>query len=125
MQTTYKKPEQAKAPKEKSRVFTWLWNILGGEILLNKNAKKIYWYLLFLLFFFVLMILNNKRIQAKKDKIDQYRTEYREAISELKKNNQFIPYQENQELLQIVKERGFVKSDKNCYKIVVKEDTKD
>lgn len=125
MQTTYKKQEQENAPKKHNRFLTGLWNILGGEILLNKNAKPVYLYLLFLLFFFVLMILSDKRIQTKQEKIKQYQTEYREVISNLKKNNQFIPYQENQELLQMVKERGFVKSDKNCYKIVVKEEAKE
>ena len=67
------------------------------------------------------IIINEQQITKKQNKIKKYENEYKEALSKLKKNNQFIPYQESQELLKMIEERGFVKNDKNRYKIVVKE----
>jgi hypothetical protein len=52
-------------------------------------------------------------------------TEYKQTISALKHNNQYILYDQNQELKQMLNNRGFEKKDKNIYKIIVQTPKED
>lgn len=119
MRTTYKtqrkEKEQVKEPVTLSKIF-------GGDIITSKQALKFYPYILMVVVFIILIIINEQSIAKKQKQIKRYENEYKEVLSKLKKNNQFIPYQESQELLRIIEEKGFQKSDKNRYKIVVTEE---
>ena len=45
--------------------------------------------------------------------------EYKAEISRLKANNQFIPYEENKALIEVLKERGFVFDEKSDYTVTI------
>ncbi|MBP5709953.1 MAG: hypothetical protein J6W84_03145 [Bacteroidales bacterium] len=120
MKTTYRKQE--KEPQEqKTKPKIRLSHIFDGEVFMSEYVKRLYPYIFMVICLITAIIINEQQITKKQNKIKKYENEYKEALSKLKKNNQFIPYQESQELLKIIEERGFVKNDKNRYKIVVKE----
>lgn len=118
MKTTHKRQPKEQAKETKGFTLTQLFD---GEIIMSKNVRRFYPYFLLLLVFTISIIISERSITKKQKQIKTYENEYKTALSELKKNNQFIPYQESQELLQIIEEKGFIKNDKNRYKIVVSE----
>ena len=117
MKTTYrpsKKKQSTDAPKR-----SWFWNILGGEFLISPNLRK--WYPYFILIFFMIgcIVVSERSIRQKKRIIHKKEIEYKEAITQLKNNNKFIPYEYNQELIEMMEEQGFRKDDQVIYKIIV------
>ncbi|MEG2070537.1 MAG: hypothetical protein RR034_04105 [Bacteroidales bacterium] len=118
MKTTSTKEHQTQENLEQKTTFRQL---MGGEFLLNKKMIKWYPYF-FLLFIMVgILVVNERSIISKKEKIKDLEIEYKKTISNLKKNNQFIPYEQNQLLIEMMNEQGFVKNDKQVYKILVVE----
>lgn len=96
--------------------------LMGGEFLLSKKVIKWYPYFLLLFLMMVLIVANERSVANKQDKISDLSVEYKDAITKLKKNNQFIPYDQNQLLLEKLKNQGFNKYPKQTYKIIVKTD---
>lgn len=119
MKTTYRKQE--KESSEPKRQFT-LSRIFDGEFFMSSQVRRHWPYFAMVTAFILGIIISEQSITKKQKLIKQYENEYKETLSKLKKNNQFIPYKESQELLQIIEEKGFVKDDKSRYKIVVKEE---
>ena len=116
MKTTYRKNEQNRKPERKKSSF---WEFMGGEFLLHRSVVKWYPYILFLFVLAAIIIYNEKSITEKNNRIDELDKEYKNSITELRENNQFIPYDSTLKLIKILEDRGFEKNDKTVYKIPV------
>lgn len=116
MKTTYRKNEQNRKPEKKKSSF---WEFMGGEFLLHRSVVKWYPYILFLFVLAAIIIYNEKSITEKNNRIDELDKEYKNSITELRENNQFIPYDSTLKLIKILEDRGFEKNDKAVYKIPV------
>ena len=95
------------------------WEFMGGDFLLHQKVMQFYPYLLFLFLLAALIVFNEKRINDKEKKIKQLSEEYKQTVSELKEHNQFITYDSNKRIINMLEERGFQKNDKNLYKIPI------
>lgn len=111
--------------KEKNSSNSFLKRLLSGEFLSSKEARKWYCYFFFVFILLILIALNEHSVERKRSRIKELETEYKFTIGKLKKNNQFIMYEENKELVRKLNELGFEKNDKNCYKIVVNNKIED
>lgn len=117
MKSTYRKKEKEnKEPKT-----NWFWQIFGGEFLLSPKIRQWYPYFIFLTLLIGVILLSERQIIKKKQIIKQKEIEYKEEISKLKRNNKFIPYNQNQELILMMEEEGFKKKDEAMFKIVVED----
>ena len=67
------------------------------------------------------LVISEQRINDKKEEISRLENEYKSELSRLKANNQFIPYEENQMLIQKMKDRGYVLNEEHNYTVTVKE----
>ena len=119
MKTTYKPNPKQQSNSEKKP--NWFWQILGGEFLIMPQVKNWYPYILLLFVMIGTAVVSEKYIKEKQKIIKEKEIEYKEEITKLKKNNQFIPYEQNQELIQLLEEQGFVKNNEVMYKIVVEK----
>jgi hypothetical protein len=94
--------------------------ILSGDFLLQRKTLE---YIPFIILFFGLAltaIINQKSIKQKTKWIDKKEIEYKMILNELKKSNQFIPYNQLSIIQEQAKSMGFVKNNSNTYKITVK-----
>ncbi|MBO4655122.1 MAG: hypothetical protein J5644_06220 [Bacteroidales bacterium] len=114
---TTSKQEPQQQPKAKGDSF-WK-QLLSGDFLFAKETIRWYPYIAFVFILLVLIVLNEHTMDEKRQKIKQLETEYKQTINELKHNNQYILYDENQQLIQMLNDRGFEKNDKHVYKILV------
>ena len=114
MQTT--NPTEPTKKKTKKSVFK---KIITGEFMVDKDFRTIYPYAGFVVLLFVLSILTQQCGERKEALIRKKQIEYKEGLSRLKQNNNFIPYEQNQELIKMMEERGFVKNDRHLYKVEV------
>lgn len=114
---TTNKTEENKGQKRDS-----LWKqVLSGDFLFRKRAKKWYPFWLYIFILMLLVVINEHAIANKRQKIKELETEYKLTIGQLKHNNQYILYDENQRLIDLLNEKGFEKNDKHIYKIVVEK----
>lgn len=114
---TTNKTEENKGQKRDS-----LWKqVLSGDFLFSKRAKKWYPFWLYIFILMLLVVINEHAIANKRQKIKELETEYKLTIGQLKHNNQYILYDENQRLIDLLNEKGFEKNDKHIYKIVVEK----
>lgn len=112
---TTNKTEENKGQKRDS-----LWKqVLSGDFLFSKRAKKWYPFWLYIFILMLLVVINEHATANKRQKIKELETEYKLTIGQLKHNNQYILYDENQRLIDLLNEKGFEKNDKHIYKIVV------
>ena len=86
--------------KEKRGLFKVLKDVFGGEFLLSRQMLRWYPYIALVFVLMAVMIISEQRIQDKKRKITRLENQYKAELSRLKANNQFIPYEENQILIQ-------------------------
>ena len=93
--------------------------LLSGDFLFAKSTIRWYPYIVFVFFLMILIVINEHSIDAKRQRIRELETEYKQTISLLKHNNQYILYDENQKLIQMLNDRGFEKNDKHIYKILI------
>ena len=94
-------------------------NIISGDFLIeNATIKSIPFIVVFFLLAFT-AILNEKSIKSKTKKIDKKEIEYKLILNELRKNNQFIPYDQLFIIQEQAKQMGFVKSTANTYKLTI------
>ena len=104
--TSKQEPKQAKAKGDS------FWKqLLSGDFLFAKETIRWYPYLAFVFILLVLTVINEHSMDAKRHRIKQLETEYKQTISLLKHNNQ--------KLIQKLNDRGFEKNDKHIYKIVI------
>lgn len=114
-----------KKEKPKSRFRLFFENVLGGEFLLSPKMLPWYPYILFVILLMGVSVVSEQRILDKKEKITQLENEYKAELSKLKTNNQFIPYEENQILIETMKSRGYVLDEKHNYTVVVEKPVKE
>ena len=93
--------------------------LLSGDFLFAKGTIRWYPYIAFVFILLVLIVINEHSMDAKRQRIKELETEYKQTIGVLKHNNQYILYDENQKLIQMLNDRGFEKNDKHIYKIVI------
>ena len=103
--------------KERKEKTPLLRRVFGGEFLLSQQMRPWYPYIAFVLLLAAILVLSEQRINEKKQEITQLENEYKAELSKLKANNQFIPYEENQMLIQKMKERGYVLDEEHNYTI--------
>lgn len=116
MQTT--KPKESAKKKKISR----LRKIVTGEFMVDESFTSTYPYIGFLIVLIALVIITHQRGERKEDQIRKKQAEYKEGLSRLKQNNNFIPYEQTQELLKMVEEQGFTKSDRHLYRVEIKSE---
>ena len=63
------------------------------------------------------LVISEQRINAKGKKIIELENTYKEEISKLKANNQFIPYEKNKILIQKMQEKGYITDEKQCFTV--------
>lgn len=108
--------------EKKTKKNSWFKKIFTGEILTGEESKPIFLYGLFIVFLFVIIILMQQSVDKKEALIRKKQTEYKNAITRLKQNNNFIPYEQNQELIKKLEEQGFSKQDRHMFKIEVEKE---
>lgn len=112
--TSKQEPKQSKAKGDS------FWKqLLSGDFLFAKETTRWYPYVAYVFLLMVLIVMNEHSMDAKRQQIKNLETEYKQTISVLKHNNQYILYDENQKLIQMLNERGFEKNDKHIYKILI------
>lgn len=109
--------QESSQPKAKGESF-WK-QLLSGDFLFAKGTIRWYPYMAFVFILLVLIVMNEHSMDAKRQKIKDLETEYKQTISVLKHNNKYILYDENQKLIQMLNDRGFEKNDKHIYKILI------
>lgn len=97
--------------------------MLSGDFLFSKETIRWYPYIAFVFLLMILTVLNEHNMNSKRQRIKQLETEYKQTISKLKHNNQYILYEENQQLIQMLKNNGFEKNEKHLYRIIVNNTT--
>ena len=113
-------------PKEPKTKGDSIWKqLLSGDFLFASETIRWYPYVAYVFLLMILIVLNEHNMDAKRQRIKQLETEYKQTISVLKHNNQYILYDENQQLMQLLNNRGFEKNDKHIYKIVVQTPKED
>jgi len=115
--------QEPKEPKTKGDSF-WK-QLISGDFLFAPETVRWYPYITYVFLLMILIVLNEHNMDAKRQRIKQLETEYKQTISALKHNNQYILYDQNQELKQMLNNRGFEKKDKNIYKIIVQTPKED
>jgi hypothetical protein len=115
METTSRTNDRNKS--EKTKFGQFFSNIFGGEILVNKKMRPWYFYFFFVLILVTALVISEQRINAKKKKIIELENTYKEEISKLKANNQFIPYEKNKILIQKMQEKGFITDEKQSFTV--------
>jgi hypothetical protein len=115
--------QEPKEPKTKDDSF-WK-QLLSGDFLFAPETVRWYPYITYVFLLMILIVLNEHNMDAKRQRIKQLETEYKQTISALKHNNQYILYDENQQLKQMLNNRGFEKNDKQIYKIIVQTPKED
>lgn len=103
----------------------WLRKVFGGEFLLSEQMRPWYPYIVFVLLLAAILVLNEQLVNEKKAEISRLENEYKSELSRLKANNQFIPYEENQILIQKMKDRGYVLDEEHNYTIHVPRPVKE
>lgn len=115
--------QEPKEPKTKGDSF-WK-QLISGDFLFAPETIRWYPYITYVFLLMILIVLNEHNMDSKKQRIKQLETEYKQTISALKHNNQYILYDQNQELKQMLNNRGFEKNDKQIYKIIVQTPKED
>ena len=115
--------QEPKEPKTKGDSF-WK-QLISGDFLFAPETVRWYPYITYVFLLMILIVLNEHNMDAKRQRIKQLETEYKQTISALKHNNQYILYDENQQLKQMLNNRGFEKNDKQIYKIIVQTPKED
>ncbi len=100
-------------------------HFLEGEFLRDKRFLPWLFYGLFVLSIVAVMVISEQQYSNKKKKVARLESTYRQEISRLKANNQFIPYEENQILIQKMMDRGFVLNVRDNYTIHVRKPVDD
>ena len=93
---------------------------ISGDFLLQRKTLQL---IPFIVLFFGLAftaILNEKSIKYKSKKIDKKEIEYKLILDELRRNNQFIPYDQLFIIQEQAKYMGFIKNNPNTFKITIK-----
>ena len=113
--------QENQTPKNKGKS---IWKqLLSGDFLFSKETIRWYPYIAFVFLLMILTVLNEHNMNSKRQRIKQLETEYKQTISKLKHNNQYILYEENQQLIQMLKNNGFEKNEKHLYRIIVNNTT--
>ena len=71
------------------------------------------------------LVINEQAANEKRQEIGKLENEYKAELSRLKANNQFIPYEENQILIQKMKERGYVQDEEHNFTIHIARPVKE
>ena len=115
--------QEPKEPKTKGDSF-WK-QLISGDFLFAPETVRWYPYITYVFLLMILIVLNEHNMDTKRQRIKQLETEYKQTISALKHNNQYILYDQNQELKQMLNNRGFENKEKNIYKIIVQTPKED
>lgn len=110
--------------KEKEGKRSAFWIFMGGDFLLHKKVVQFYPYFLLLFLLAAITIANDIWIARKEKKLDNIDEQYKSTVSKIKKQNEFLPYDSAEKLMQLLREEGFEKEDDRLYKIPVQSEKK-
>ena len=116
---------QKKKAKPESSFRHFLKNVLGAEFLLAPEMRPWYAYILFVFVLMGITIVSEQSIVKKKAQIEQLENQYKAELSKLKTNNQFIPYEENQILIETMQSRGYILDEKHNYTVPIEHQVKE
>ena len=109
--------QEPKEPKTKGKS---IWKqLLSGDFLFSKETVRWYPYIAYLFLLLILTVLYEHHMDSKRQYIKYLENEYKITISALKHNNQYIPYEENLQLKNMLNARGFEKRDDQLYRITI------
>lgn len=117
MDSTSKRKKKSDSSEHRS----FLNKVFGGEFLLKEEMRPWYGYTFFVLVLSAILVVSEQRINEKKEVITLLENKYKAELSNLKANNQFIPYEENQILINKMLNRGFLLNEEDNFTIVVKK----
>ena len=103
--------------QEESKYLRFFSNILGGEFLTKKYMQPWFFYVFFILILVTIIVVSEQQIRAKQKKIRELENIYKSEITNLKANNQFIPYEKNKILIKTMEERGFITDEKQIFTV--------
>ena len=106
--------------KKNTKQNSILREFISGDFLLKETTLKMLPYILLFFGLALVAIMNQNSIKYKKNKIAQKEIEYKIILNELKKNNQFIPYDQLFVIQEQAKMMGFVKNTPHTFKITIK-----
>lgn len=106
--------------KKNTKQNSILREFISGDFLLKETTIKMLPYILLFFGLALVAIMNQNSIKYKKKKIAQKKIEYKIILNELKKNNQFIPYDQLFVIQEQAKMMGFVKNTPHTFKITIK-----
>ena len=106
---------------EKKDKKSFFGRLFGADFLLSEQMRPWYPYIVFVLVLMSVLVVSEQRINDKKEEISRLENEYKAELSKLKANNQFIPYEENQILIQKMMDRGYVLNEEHNYTVTVKK----
>ncbi|MDL2308091.1 hypothetical protein LJC68_01900 [Bacteroidales bacterium OttesenSCG-928-B11] len=115
MKTANRKAKKEKKEEKRSA----FWAFMGGDFLLHKKVTQFYPYLVMLILLAAIIIANDNWIRRKEKKLERIENEYKNTVSKIKKQNEFLPYDTAEKVMQLLKEEGFTKDEKKLYKIPV------
>lgn len=116
---------EIKEKKTRKSGTSWLRKVFGGEFLLSQQMRPWYPYIVFVLLLAAGLVINEQAANEKRQEITRLENEYKAELSRLKANNQFIPYEENQILIQKMKERGYVQDEEHNFTIHIARPVKE
>lgn len=102
---------------ENGRFGTFFAKIFGGEVLLNKQMRPWYLYFLFVFLLFMALVISEQQISSKEKRITTLENDYKMEISRLKANNQFIPYEKSNILIERIKMMGYDKDKTHIFTV--------
>ena len=115
MDSTTKRRENNDKKDKKS----FFGRFFGADLLLSEQMRPWYPYIVFVLLLVGVLVIGEQRINDKNQEINRLENEYKAELSKLKANNQFIPYEENQILIQKMMDRGYVLNEEHNYTVTV------
>lgn len=108
--------EKKRKKEEKRSAF---WTFMGGDFLLHKKVTQFYPFFILLILLTAVLIANDKWISNKEAKLKNIEDQYKNTVSKIKKQNEFLPYDSAEKLMKLLKEDGFIKQEERLYKVPV------
>lgn len=94
--------------------------IFGGEFLISREMRPWYPYFAMIFVLSAFLVISEQRIIDKKRQIARLENVYKTEITRLRATNQFIQYEENQQLIQKMLSRGYILDEGDTYIINVR-----
>ena len=113
MRTKNKLSENNDKKAKKKSLF---WDFMGGEFLLKESVVRWYPFILILFIFFIIAAQNEASIAAKNKKIEKLYRDY----NKITVTNSPVYRDVFPEIMELIKEQGFIRKDGATFKVIDK-----